>query len=80
MKLRQTESELRTQEYTHPEKFNDDIADAIHNFRLRLKEIAEEHSEVWRTNSQTVYEYEAIRKAARQDIINEIGILLANYR
>ena len=80
MLLRQTEKELTAQEYTKPERFNDDLTAAIAAFRADLKRIAEEHSETWRKNSQTVKEYEDIRKAARKDIITELGIVLANFK
>ena len=80
MLLRQTEKELTAQEYTKPEQFNDDLTAASTAFRADLKRIAEEHSETWRKNSQTVKEYEDIRKAARKDIITELGILLANFK
>ena len=80
MLLRQTEKELTEQEYTKPEQFNNDLTAAISSFRADLKCIAEKHSETWRKNSRTVKEYEDIRKAARKDIITEVGILLANFK
>ena len=80
MQLRQTEKALIDQEYVEPYGFNDDLTAAIAAFRADLKRIAEEHSETWRKNSQTVKEYEDIRKAARKDIITEVGILLANFK
>ena len=80
MLLRQTEKELIDQEYTNSSQFNDDLTAAIAAFRADIKIIAEEHGEIWRENSQNVKEYERIRKAARQDIINELGIVLANFK
>lgn len=80
MKLRQTECELRTQDYTRPGRFNDELQEALDTMRSALKNIAEEHSALWRDNSTSVAEYEAIRKAARQDIITEIGLILANFK
>ena len=80
MLLRQTEKELIDQEYVKPYQFNDDLEMAIAAFRADLKRIATEHSETWRKNSQTIREYEDIRKAARKDIITELGIMIANFK
>lgn len=80
MKMRTVEKELIDQEYTRPEKFNDEIESAINELREKISAIAKSHSEIWRANSQTTHEYKLIRKAARQDIITEIDLLLSNFQ
>lgn len=80
MNFRTVEAELQAQEYRRPERFNDDLDQAIIEFRNKLKDITADHSTIWRNQSVTLAEYETLRKAAREDIINTIGVMLANFK
>ena len=80
MERRCAAKELDRQEYTNPNKFNEELEQAVADFRHNLKLIAEHHSEIWGAESLTTFEYKEIRKAARKDIITELDLLLSNFQ